>query len=131
MSRRASAIAAVLGLLLAGVPGGADACPLATSGDHTCCAETAPQPPASCCSDPTEPDPGADFACDCDHFPDAHTTVTSAPQRPERDDGSCTLRGPVDRVTSLAPSTIRVAADSAPETHAPPLLFLLDCAFLI
>ena len=128
--RRASAIAAVLGLLFALNPGGSDACVPASQGDHECCAVTAAPPVATCCPGATEPGSVTGFDCDCDHPPDSTTTAPHGTRAPERDDTPSVHRAD-DSKAAPGPSAALEGASNAPRGQPPPPLFLLDCAFLI
>ena len=124
----------IAALLLTGTAPGSDACGFVLSADHACCAPSAPESSSGCCAGtdvPTPPPaPEHDDPCDCIHpaSTQAEMVVSTSPPALEKSlSPSPSHQAPASDVRPDA--SARTAAQL--RSHAPPPVFLLDCAFLI
>jgi len=132
MLKRVAVITLTAALVASGVATDAEACSIAPSIDHRCCAEPTPEPARSCCSDATESaEHQGEFGCDCVHpsRQSAATTAASTFLEPNQE-VAATFEN--ERGSSDETSTDRWRpTHQSLRTHPPPPTFLLGCSFLI
>lgn len=134
MRKYAFSAIGIAAVLLTGTAPGGDGCGLVLSADHTCCAPSATEASSECCADSDGPDhspaPEHRDRCDCIHpvSSQAALFVSSSPPAPE-EPLSTAPKHDAPSSDALPDNSVRTAPQV--RNHAPPPVFLLDCAFLI
>jgi hypothetical protein len=134
MSKYALVAVGITAVLLTGTAPGGDACAVAASSDHACCVEQVHEPASACCS--TTSVPASSTAdergsrCDCIHPASTPAAMVPSSSPPSPEKALCTAPNhhalPSDELTDTSARTTAQVRN-----HAPPPVFLLDCAFLI